>query len=264
MTRAVLWLRLAAAFALMTIGSLVMLAVAVPTLFLARRFYSEVVARALGAAVLRICGVRYRVHGAPQPASRQTVYIANHTSTLDLFVLIALGLPRTRFFLSGFLKKMPPIGIVGGLIRIFWTVPQEFPNERRAIFKRADRILRETGDSVFLSPEGMRITNGEIGKFNKGAFHLATSLGSPIVPIYFDIPSAINPGMGYDARPGALDVYFLPAIDTSDWTVADVEKNRDDVRALYVRVHDSMGATGRLPKSLSLHEDAPAMQEALA
>jgi 1-acyl-sn-glycerol-3-phosphate acyltransferase len=263
MSRVLLWFRVAATFALMTIGALVMLIVAIPTLFLARRFYSEVMARALGAMVLRLWGVRYRVHRAPQPALRQTVYIANHSSTLDLFVLIALGLPGTRFFLSGFLRKMPPIGIVGSLIRIFWTVPQEFPNKRRAIFKRAARILRQTGDSVFLSPEGKRVTTGDIGRFNKGAFHLATSLGAPIVPMYFAVPRAIDPGMGYDAKPGVLDVYFLPPIDTSDWTVAEVEQHRDDVRALYVRVHDAMRETGALPASLLL-EDAPLMEEALA
>ena len=257
-------LRVAATFALMTIGALIMLVAAIPTAFMARRFYSEVMARALGAMALRLWGVRYRVHGAPQPASRQTVYIANHTSTLDLFVLIALGLPRTRFFLSGFLKKLPPIGIVGGLIRIFWTVPQQFPNKRRAIFKRASRILRATGDSVFLSPEGMRVTTGEIGRFNKGAFHLATSLGAPIAPMYFAIPRTIDPGMGYDAKPGALDVYFLPPIDTSDWRVTDVERHRDDVRELYVRVHDAMRRTGVLPASLERADNAPLMQEALA
>ena len=263
MSRALLWSRVAATFTLMTIGAFVMLIVAIPTLFLARRFYSEVMARALGAMVLRLWSVRYRVHGAPQPASRQTVYIANHSSTLDLFVLIALGLPRTRFFLSGFLKRMPPIGIVGSLIRIFWTVPQEFPNRRRAIFKRAARILRQTGDSVFVSPEGKRVTTGDIGKFNKGAFHLATSLGAAIAPMYFAVPRAIDPGMGYDAKPGVLDVYFLPPIDTSDWTVDAVEQHRDDVRALYVRVHDAMRETGALPASLVL-DDAPLMEEALA
>jgi 1-acyl-sn-glycerol-3-phosphate acyltransferase len=263
MSRVLLWFRVAATFILMTIGAFVMLIVAIPTLFLARRFYSEVMARALGAMVLRLWGVRYRGHGAPQPASRQTVYIANHSSTLDLFVLIALGLPRTRFFLSGFLRKVPPIGIVGSLIRVFWTVPQEFPNERRAIFKRAARILRQTGDSVFLSPEGKRVTTGDIGKFNKGSFHLATSLGAPIVPMYFAVPRAIDPGMGYDAKPGVLDVYFLPPIDTSDWTVDEVEQHRDDVRALYVRVHHAVRETGALPASLLL-EDAPLMEEALA
>ena len=90
-----------------------MLVVAIPTLFLARRFYSEVMARWLGDMVLRIWGIRYRVHGAPQPSEVQTIYVSNHTSTLDVFLLIALGLPRTRFFLSGFLKKLPPIGIIG-------------------------------------------------------------------------------------------------------------------------------------------------------
>ena len=38
------------------------------------------------------------------------------------------------------------------------------------------------------SPEGARITTGEIGHFNKGAFHLATSLRAPIVPLYLEIP----------------------------------------------------------------------------
>lgn len=245
-------LRAAATLAFMTLGALVMLLVAIPTLFMARRFYSEVMARWLGDVVLRIWGVRYRAHGAPQPAEIQTIYVSNHTSTLDVFLLIALGLPRTRFFLSGFLRKLPPIGIVGMLIRIFWTVPQEYPERRRAIFQRADRILRRTGDSVYLSPEGMRITTGEIGHFNKGSFHLATSLHAPIVPIYFSIPREMNPGMGYAAKPGVIDLYFLPPIDTSTWELADLDRNRDAVRDLFVRVHDAMLTTGRLPADLTV------------
>jgi len=250
-------LRLAATFVCLTIGSLAMLIVAIPTLFLARRLYSEVLARWLGVVALRIWGVRYRVHGHPQDADVQTIYVSNHSSTLDLFVLIALGLPRTRFFLSGFLRKTPPIGIVGALIRIFWTVPQEYPEKRVAIFKRADRILRETGDSVYLSPEGMRVTTGEIGHFNKGSFHLATSLHAQIAPFYFSIPNEINPGMGYDARPGSIDVYFLPPIDTSGWVLADLERNRDAVRDLFVRVHESMRSTGCLPSSLTIDAGPP-------
>jgi 1-acyl-sn-glycerol-3-phosphate acyltransferase len=244
--------RVAVTFALLTAGALIMLAIAVPTLFMARRFYSEVLARGLGVLALALWGVRYRAHGAPQPAHVQTIYVANHSSTLDLFVLIALGLPRTRFFLSGFLRKLPPIGIVGSLIRIFWTVPQAYPEKRREIFKRADRILRETGDSVFLSPEGMRVTTGEIGHFNKGSFHLATSLRAQIAPIYFAIPRNINPGMGYDAKAGTIDLYFLPPIDTAQWRLEDLERNRDSVRDLFVRVHDSMRRTGTLPPDVGI------------
>ena len=245
-------LRTSAAFVVLTLGSLVMLIVAIPTLGLARRFYSEVIGRWIGAGVLRVAGIRFRVHGSPTSPSKQTVYISNHTSTLDVFILIALGLQRTRFFLSGFLRKLVPIGIIGTLIRIFWTVPQEFPEKRREIFKRADRILRETGDSVYLSPEGMRVTTGEIGAFNKGSFHLATSLRAQIVPIYIAIPREIDPGMGYDAKPGSTDVYFLPPIDASSWRLADLERNRNEVRDLFVRVHDSVRSTGALPSTLGL------------
>jgi len=258
-------LRAAATLVFMTLGALVMLLVAVLTLFQARRFYSEVMAAWLGRTVLRIWGVKFHMHGAPQSASVQTIYVSNHSSTLDVFVLIGMALPRTRFFLSGFLRKLPPIAIVGYLIRIFWTVPQEFPNRRRAIFKRADRILRATRDSVYLSPEGMRVTTGEIGHFNKGSFHLATSLHAQIAPMYFSIPSAIDPGMGYEAKPGVIDVYFLPTIDTTSWTLDDLELNRDAVRELFVRVHASMRATGRLPESLTIQRTVtPVPAEAYA
>ena len=240
--RATIMVRVALSFLVMMFGAFVMLLVAVPTLFMARRLYAEVIGKRLGASVLRLWGVSYRVHRNGPLPQQQVVYISNHPSTIDIFLLIALGLPRTRFFLGGFLRKMLPIGIIGYLIRIFWTVPQEFPEKRRRIFQRADRILRRTGDSVYLSPEGMRVTTGEIGHFNKGSFHLATTLGAPILPLYLAIPAVTNPGMGYNARPGTIDVWFLPPIETARWKVDDVERNRDRVHELYLRMHEAVRA----------------------
>jgi 1-acyl-sn-glycerol-3-phosphate acyltransferase len=240
-----------ATFGVLTIGAVGMLVVAVPTLGLARRLYSEVIARGIGACVLWLWGVRFVRRYVAQPPAGQVVYISNHSSTLDVFVLIALALPRTRFFLSGFLKKVLPLGIIGYLIRIFWTVQQHRPDERQRIFARADRILRATGDSVYLSPEGQRVTTGGIGHFNKGAFHLATSLQAPLVPLYFAIPRAMNPGRGYDAKPGTMEVWFLPAIDTSAWRLENLEQNRDAVHALFVQVHESMQRSGTLPPGMA-------------
>jgi len=234
------------------VASFLMLAVAIPTLFLARRFYSEVMACWTGRVVLRIWRITYATHFAEPLPDQQTIYISNHTSLLDGMLLIGLGLPRARFFLSRYLRKFLPIAIIGYIIRIFWTVPQKFSERRQQIFRRADLILRRTGDSVYLSPEGMRVTTGEIGRFNKGAFHLATSLKAPIVPIYFDIPRKVNPWKGYTPQPGHIDVYFLPAIDTSSWRLEDLEANRDRVRRLYLRVHDAMRVNGRLPADLGI------------
>jgi 1-acyl-sn-glycerol-3-phosphate acyltransferase len=234
-----------ASLVVMTLGALVMLLVAVVTGFQLRRFYSECLAAALGRIVLAIFGVRFVVHRESRYPAGQAVYVSNHTSTIDVFVLVALGLPNARFFLSGYLRKLPPLGLIGYLIGIFWTVPQELPHERRRIFRRAAAILRASGESVYLSPEGERITTGRIGHFNKGAFHLAADLRAPIVPLFIRIPRSIDPGKGLAARPGTAEVFVGAPIDTSRWRVEDVEVHRDAVRAHYVRWHAELVGTGR-------------------
>lgn len=230
-------LQVTASLVVMTFGAVAMLAVALATGFLLRRFYSETMAAALGRWLLAIFGVRYVVHDHAGWPARQVVYVSNHTSTIDMFVLIALALPNTRFFLSGYLRKLIPMGIIGYLIGIFWTVPQDRPEDRRRIFMRAARVLAHTGESVYLSPEGERITDGRIGHFNKGAFHLATALQAPIVPLFIRIPREIDPGKGLGAKPGIVHVHVGAPIDTSSWREADVEVNRDRVHAHYVRWH---------------------------
>ncbi len=230
-------LRSSATLLVMSAGSLVMLACALATGFGAARFYRERIGAPIGRAILRVWGIGFVVHGAPSPAHVQTVYVSNHTSTIDMFVLIALGLPNTRFFLSGYLRRILPLGLIGYLIGIFWTVPQSLPERRTEIFKRAERVLRRTGESVYLSPEGERITGGTIGPFNKGSFHLATALGAPIVPMYLFIPKSIDPGKGLEARPGTVHVHFRPPIDTRGWRVEDLPANRDRMREFYVCWH---------------------------
>ena len=237
--------------ALISATALVLVPVAGVTVCRARRLYARVATLA-ARAVLRVWSIRLVVHqDRPFPAE-QTVYISNHTSTLDLFVLMALGLPNTRFFLSGFLRKVVPLGVIAQLIGTFFTVPQSRPAERVRIFQRADRTLRRTGESVYLSPEGGRIVTGEIGHFNKGAFHLATSLGAPIVPLYFKIPSEIDPGRGYDARPGTVHVHVKTPLDTSRWRLEDLEAHTDDTRQLFIRWHrEHQGADHEEPSQPS-------------
>jgi len=229
----------AAGMAIVTFGAVAMLPVGAMTLFRARRMYSAVAAK-LSRAVLALYGVHIQVHSSEPFPRSQTVYVSNHTSTLDLFILVALELPNCRFFLSGFLRKIVPLGVIAWMMGTFFTVPQDRPDERRRIFRRAAATLRRTGESVYLSPEGGRIVTGEIGHFNKGAFHIATDLHVPIVPMYFQIPKAVDPGLGYEARSGTVNVYVLPAIDTSQWTEADLLANRDRVRDLFVRLHEEM------------------------
>jgi 1-acyl-sn-glycerol-3-phosphate acyltransferase len=220
--------------------TVVMAVVGVCTLFRSRRFCSEVLARWLGRTVLRISGIKLQIHGEIPRDEGQIIYLINHTSTVDVFVLLALGLPRTRFFLWGGLRKFPPVAVIGYLIGIFFTPTQSRPDKRAQCFQNAERVLRATGDSVLLSPEGQCVTTGELGQFNKGAFHLATNLKAPIIPIFISIPRHINPGRGYGALPGAVDVYFMEQIATSHWKLEDLVKNKEAVRNRYVKWHEGL------------------------
>jgi len=225
---------------LLTFWSVFMLVVAVCTGFQMRRLYSEVLGRWLGLAGLTLCGIRLERHGPQPPRGLQTIYLANHTSTLDLFILLALGLPHTRFFLKRKYRLAPPFAIMGSLLGVFFTPPQSHRDKRVQCFQEAEDVLRRTGDSVFLSPEGTRITTGQIGPFNKGAFHLATNLHAPIVPIFIAIPRSINPGRGFAAQSGVIHVHFQPAVSTLSWKLDDLETNKIAIRDQFVVLNGSL------------------------
>ena len=232
-------LQIIAGFTVMTVGSVVALLVAVVTLFQARDFYASYIIAPTARIALWIAKIKFVVHGKQYLGRSQTVYIANHSSTLDVFILTAMGLPNTRFFLSGHLrKKFPPLGLLGYIAGVFWTVPQDFQARRAEIFKRAERVLRRTGASVFLSPEGNKGMIGQIASFNKGAFHLATNLSAPIVPIYIAIPTEINPGWGYDYKPGVVHLYVQPPIPTSDWKLEDLDENRQKMHRSFLELQN--------------------------
>ena len=241
--RVIFWL--VATSTIMCIGAAVMLVVAILTLFRARRFYAEVMTRALARAVLWSAGVRFVVHQDRPFPERQTIYISNHTSTLDIFILLAMGLPNSRYFMGGFLRKIVPLGIVTHIIGTFHTPLQTYPDKRVRCFQNAERVLRQTGESVYLSPEGERITDGTIGHFNKGTFHLATNLQVPILPFYIDIPPEIDPQMGYQVVPGTVQVYVLPELSTEGWKLDDLLENKESVRDIFVRFQDQLRQTER-------------------
>jgi 1-acyl-sn-glycerol-3-phosphate acyltransferase len=236
--RVVFWVAVTAV--LMILTAAVMVPVAVLTLFRTRRFCAEVMTKWLARAILRAAGVRVVLHRREPFPERQVMYLANHTSTLDCFILLSLGLPRTRYFLRGKFRRIVPLGIITHVIGTFFTPSQRFPEKRVRCFQRAERVLRRTGDSVYLSPEGKRITDGTTGHFNKGSFHLATDLHIPLLPLYIDIPPQINPGMGNGVVPGTVHLYALPEVDTTSWRLEDLVANKEHVRDLYVAFQSAL------------------------
>lgn len=198
-----------------------------------RRFGMNVVATGGARALMWMAGVKVERVGFGSWPSSPCIYISNHTSTLDFFVVTGLGIPNLRAFMTRRLKVFIPVWILGELLGHFFLPTQDDPQGRARCFEAAARELEASGDHVFLTPEGTRNVDG-LGRFNRGAFHLAAVLKWPIVPLFIEIPRRMNPGKGLQNRPGTLKVYCGAPIETVDWTVERVDEQRDEVHALYV------------------------------
>ena len=52
--------------------------------------------------------------------------------------------------------------------------------------------------------------------------------------------------MGLDARPGVVEVFAAPSIDTRAWQIDDIDRHRDYVHAFYVQWHHTLTHTNTL------------------
>lgn len=200
-----------------------------------RRICQEQIGGWAGSSMLRLLGVSMNVHGTVPDMSGPCFYMANHSSSLDLPILMALRLPDARTFLKERFRLYGPLGLVGMLTGTLYTAPQEQHARRVERFKRAEEILRSSGCSAFGSPEGTRVTGPEIGPFNRGVFHIVTNLKLPIVPILILIPQDSDPGRSISVdAPGEVHVYIGEPIDTRHWREDEIDANKETVRAHFV------------------------------
>lgn len=206
-----------------------------------RRICQESIGGWAGEAILDWVGVSMKVHKGPAWPEGPCFYMANHSSSLDLPILMALRLPNARTFMKERFRWYGPLGLVTMLTGTLFTAPQEDHERRVRRFKRAEEILRASGCSAFGSPEGTRVPGPEIGPFNRGVFHLVTRLGIPIVPLMILIPESSDPGRSVSVEAsGVVHVHVGEPIDTSGWQEEDIDKNKEAVRDRFVAWNEEL------------------------
>ncbi|MGB1906038.1 MAG: lysophospholipid acyltransferase family protein, partial [Spongiibacter sp.] len=101
-----------------------------------------------------------------------------------------------------------------------------------ALQPAVDRLKR--GLSVAISPEGTRSYTPKVGKFKKGAFHIARQAGVPIVPVVIRNAGELMWREDQVMRAGTVDICVLDAIDVSQWADDELEERIAEVRQLFV------------------------------
>lgn len=131
---------------------------------------------------LLLFGIRLRVLGTEHiEQGLHYVYVANHSSYMDIPVLLA-GIPdNLRLTLRRSLTRIPIWGWAL-LASPFLILDRSNPKLAAVTVRRAAERIRR-GASVLFFPEGTRTPTGAMQAFKRGAFHLALQSGAPIVPV---------------------------------------------------------------------------------
>lgn len=183
--------------------------------------------------VLSVIGIKFSVvqHGAPfhEPA----IVIINHSSTLDLLTMMAVGLDKIRFVAKWELQYFPFFFIVGRLTGQVFIKRQKSDEAIKTLVSTYER-LQKNKLSVMVAPEGSRKHEGIIGPFKKGAFRMAIDLKYPILPIYFDGNNRLSVGGSMLSKSGTVEAHIHPPIDTTNWHLETIDDHIKEVRDLYL------------------------------
>ncbi|MBV6506056.1 MAG: 1-acyl-sn-glycerol-3-phosphate acyltransferase [Syntrophorhabdaceae bacterium] len=229
----------------MTLGMILMTLCSIVTLGQAQNFMTQFFSKSIGRVVLFFAGVKVKFDRLGAPVQRPAIYISNHSSTLDIFLIIVMGLPKVRYVAKHELLYNPLFGIMGALTgQIF--IKRQDSEKAVATLNRAYAKIRRQGLSLYMAPEGTRQESGKIGPFKKGAFRMALALQYPIVPIHFAGARQLCPGKTLQVKPGTVIIRFYPAIDTSSWTLDNLDEQIAKIRQDYIRweeAHDKLALT---------------------
>ena len=187
-----------------------------------------------------LTGIELDVTGEEHAWSdRPCVFVFNHQSQADVIILPTL----LRRDLAGVGKKeIGDVPILGKLMQLGGTVLIDRENSKSArdAMKPLVDVLQKEGRSVCIAPEGTRSTSTNLGRFKKGAFHLAMQAGVPIVPIVIHNAIDVAPRGQYVFRAATVKVTVLPPVDTSRWKASTMNKHVEQVRDMFLVELDQM------------------------
>jgi putative phosphoserine phosphatase/1-acylglycerol-3-phosphate O-acyltransferase len=162
------------------------------------------------------------------------VFIFNHQSGLDAPLILKMVRRDVTGVAKQEIKRNP---IFGPLFAAAGVVFVDRADSQKAIeaLGPALEALRQ-GRSLAIAPEGTRQKTPKLGKFKKGAFHLAMQAGVPIVPVVFRNVLDALPKDGIVIHPATVEAVVLPPIDTSGWTKATLDDEIEAIRNRFIEV----------------------------
>lgn len=178
-------------------------------------------------AILWAIGARLEVIGT-YPTDQAYIYMANHASFIDQFVLGAIMKDK---FTAVIAEKQAKYFFWGAILKRFRVVFIRRRDRAAALaaIKQAEERLKQ-GFQVGFMPEGTRTLDGKLGRLKKGGFHMALNTGAPILPIGIEGAFRFKPKKRLLLRPGPVIVRIGEPITAERYRQMNMEEVMDEVR----------------------------------
>lgn len=184
--------------------------------------------------VLRLNGMHVQVTGYENiPTDGPCVYISNHFSFADIWVLFSTLPDSLRFISKKELFKVPLLGLAMRKARHI-SIDRKNLVAAFTAYEEAAEAIRD-GVSAVVFAEGTRSRNGQLQAFKKGPFVLAIAADVPIVPVWVEGTYEAFP-------PGALVFRRRPVEIRIGKPIATTGMNYDDRDVLSRQAHDAVVA----------------------
>lgn len=179
-----------------------------------------------------ITGVELDVEGEEHIwAHRPCVFVFNHQSAIEPLLLCKLlrrdfvGIAKAELKGSMFRPLFDYAGVV--FVERF---------DREKAIKALEPVVQTLhgGTSIIIAPEGTRSATPRVGRFKKGAFHIAMQAQVPIVPIVFHNSLDALPRKGRLVHASTIRVTVLPPVDSTGWTHDDAGPQAEALRRKYL------------------------------
>lgn len=191
-------------------------------------------ARWIGPIVLRIFAIRMAVDGRERiAASEPAIFVINHSSSIDTFACMG---------------TWPDHGCCVGKKQVLWIpffglaywlsgnllIDRSNPAAAIATMNELATLTKRLRLSIWLSPEGTRSKDGQLGPFKKGFAHLALATGLPVVPVVLHGAATLWPNPGWRITPGTVRLAVGEPIDTTGWRRETLDEHVEGVRSVFV------------------------------
>lgn len=188
--------------------------------------------RAIAAATRLFTGVR-RLMEAPQ-GKGAAIYFANHTSHLDTLVIWSALPSEIRvqtspaaaedYWNASSIRRWVAREVFQAVL-----IPRESITRENNPLDRLAACL-ENGRSILIFPEGTRRSDGHVGAFKSGLYHLARRFPHlPLVPVYLDNLARVLPKGSLLPVPIIVQAHFKEPIhfDEHEAKQAFLERARE-------------------------------------